>query len=228
MNIKKKSSTCKYVPVLLDIISLLDWFLIFYICLILSWSFPGTKQAHIIVCRLLHRCKGLPTCSPNYRCASFLIVINKRQKRFRGLGALGLHNVWVKRRCQHTTDGSAAAARIKWLVEENSKGTRWEWVAERSSLLGCENGHLHRGGPAPHLSPAPTTERLTGRQCTVKQKNTGRRQRQSAEQCSLTKSTSAPPCGANRTTSSPPPSKKNKKNNPTILQFVLGIHTTLS
>jgi len=82
--------------------------------------------------------------------------------------------------CQHSTDGSDPA-RMKWLVEENSKGTRWEWVAERSSLLGCENGHLHRGGPAPHLSPASTTERLTGRQCTVKQKNTGRRQGQSAK-----------------------------------------------
>lgn len=105
--------------------------------------------------------------------------------------------------CQHSTDGSATA-RMKWLVEENSKGTRWEWVAERSSLLGCENGHLHRGGPAPHLSPASTTERLTGRQCTVKQKNTGRRRGQSAKQCSLTKSTSVLPCGANWTTSSPP------------------------
>lgn len=116
--------------------------------------------------------------------------------------------------CQHSTDGSDPA-RMKWLVEENSKGTRWEWVAERSSLLGCENGHLHRGGPAPHLSPASTTERLTGRQCTVKQKNTGRRRGQSAKQCSLTKSSSVPPCGANWTTSSTPPppspSKRKKK-----------------
>lgn len=47
--------------------------------------------------------------------------------------------------CQHCTDGSDPA-RMKWLVEENSKGTRWEWVAERSRLLGCENGHLHRVG----------------------------------------------------------------------------------
>lgn len=84
--------------------------------------------------------------------------------------------------CQHCTDGSDPA-RMKWLVEENSKGTRWEWVAERSCLLGCENGHLHRGGPAPHLSPASTTERLTGRQCTVKEKNSGRRRGQSAKQC---------------------------------------------
>lgn len=105
--------------------------------------------------------------------------------------------------CQHSTDGSDPA-RMKWLVEENSKGTRWEWVAERSSLLGCENGHLHRGGPAPHLSPASITERLTGRQCTVKQKNTGRRRGQSAKQCSLTKSTSVLPCGTNWTTSSTP------------------------
>lgn len=109
--------------------------------------------------------------------------------------------------CQHSTDGSAAA-RMKWLLEENSKGTRWEWVAERSSLLGCENGHLHRGGPAPHFSPACTAPRLTGRQCTVKQKNTGRRRGQSAEQCSLTKSTSVPPCGANWTPSPPLPLKK--------------------
>lgn len=107
--------------------------------------------------------------------------------------------------CQHCTDGGDPA-RMKWLVEENSKGTRWEWVAERSRLLGCENGHLHRrGGPAPRVSPASTTERLTGRQCTVKQQNSGRLRGQSAEQCKLTKSSSVRPCGAHWTVLPPPP-----------------------
>lgn len=123
-----------------------------------------------------------------------LSINNGRQSCRNEPETCSLHNVESGGACQHSTDGSDPA-RIKWLVEENSKGTRWEWVAERSSLLGCENGHLHWGGPAPHFSPASTTERLTGRQCTVKQDNAGRRRGQSAKQSSLTKSTSAPPCG---------------------------------
>lgn len=127
--------------------------------------------------------------------------LNRRKIRETGLNRSACIMFESNCACQHCTDGSDPA-RMKWLVEENSKGTRWEWVAERSSLLGCENGHLHRGGPAPHLSPASTTEWLTGRQCTVKQKNTGRRWWQSAKQWSLTKSSSVLPCGAH--TPAPP------------------------
>lgn len=106
--------------------------------------------------------------------------------------------------CQHSTDGGDPA-RTKWLLEENSKGTRWEWVAERSSLLGCENGHLHRGGPAPHLSPLPPPS-ADGRQCTVKQKNTG----QSAEQSSLTERFCSAMWSGRGALHQPPPSKKGR------------------
>lgn len=94
-------------------------------------------------------------------------------------------------------------------------GSGWQ----RGAVFWAVRMAICTGGVRLHTSsPASTTEWLTGRQCTVKQKNTGRRRGQSAKQCSLTKSSSVPPCGAHWTvlSTAPPPlsraSKEGKKN----------------
>lgn len=144
-----------------------------------------------------------------------------------------LHNVWVKRRlpAQHSTDGSDLA-RIKWLVEENSNGSRWEWVAERSSLLGCENGHLHWGGPAPHSSRRSTAREPDGQTMYSKRTLEGAMD-------NLLNNAHSPRallfCHVERTgpthqyPTPPPPQPPANRKIPTITQsFVLGLCSSLS
>lgn len=122
--------------------------------------------SHNVIQSMLHRFQSLPTCftklselqnEQHPRFFFLPLAHNSLKKRRRKSAETGLKRSACitfesNGACQHSTDGSDPA-RMEWLVEENSKGTRWEWVAERSSLLGCENGHLHRGGPAPHFVP---------------------------------------------------------------------------